>query len=716
MRQARFALLPLLMAALLLALLPGLAAAYQGSQVQQDQTAEPTTEQTAAPTPVPDDWSRIQDAGKIVFGTAADYPPFEFYNSKFELDGFDIALAKAIGEQLGLEVQFKDYAFDGLLDAVHLGAVDSGIAAISVTPDRQQVVDFSNLYYIGNSVAMASDTFTRTIRSATDFGGLTVGVQRGTTFQARAQEMLVDSGVIPQENLVDYPNVSAAIVDLRSGNLDVALMGEKTAAEAMKNASDLKLVGEGFYQQQYGIAVPKGSNLTNKLNQALVTLQSNGTFAELVKLYLAEDPKQVTPNQETGTVDNTPATATPAATPVATPGVPTPTATPEPCIDEMAFVGDLNLDDQNMTAPPVMAPGQNFSKGWRMRNSGTCTWAPDYAIAYVNGNRPEAQMNGQPTQVGQRVAPGETIDIWVALQAPQVYGTFQGFWQMRNSTQQYFGQVVWVGIQVPDPNPPPPPPPPPASKPDPNLRADSSYINQGQCTTIRWDIDGVMAVFFVENGNQTGVGGHDTRNVCPNQTTTYVLRVMYMDGSTTDFPITINVNPNGDYTMNFWADNTNISAGQCTTLRWDVRNVQAVYLNGEGVPGVSQRDVCPGQTTTYTLTATKMDGTQDSRQVTINVSGGQPPPPETPKIDQFSVSSNQIHLGECVTFNWRTDNAQAINLMRNGSPIVTAGGTNGSAQDCPPAGGLYEYRLDAYGAAGQVSQVVMVEVSQAQPR
>ena len=103
-------------------------------------------------------------------------------------------------------------------------------------------------------------------------------------------------------------------------------------------------------------------------------------------------------------------------------------------------------------------------------------------------------------------------------------------------------------------------------------------------------------------------------------------------------------------------------------------------------------------------------------QVTINVSGGQPPPPDVPKIDQFSVNANQIHLGECVTFNWRTDNADAINLMRNGSPIVTAGGTNGSAQDCPPSAGLYEYRLDAYSGAGQVSQVVMVEVSQMQPR
>ncbi len=74
----------------------------------------------------------------------------------------------------------------------------------------------------------------------------------------------MDSGVIPQEDLVVYPNVSAAIVDLRSGNLDVALMGEQTAEQAMKNADDLKLVGEGFYQQQYAIAVPKGSNLTDQ--------------------------------------------------------------------------------------------------------------------------------------------------------------------------------------------------------------------------------------------------------------------------------------------------------------------------------------------------------------------------------------------------------------------------------------------------------------------
>ena len=143
---------------------------------------------------------------------------------------------------------------------------------------------------------------------------------------------------------------------------------------------------------------------------------------------------------------------------------------------------------------------------------------------------------------------------------------------------------------MPDPNPPPPPPP---AEVNPNLRADADYINVGQCTTIRWDVDNVAAVYFVEGGNAQGVGGHDTRNVCPGSSSTYLLRITRQDGATQEFPITINVNGNADYSINFWADNNSIDGGQCTVLRCDVRNVREVYLDGEGVPGVSARDVCP---------------------------------------------------------------------------------------------------------------------------
>lgn len=701
MSQARTMLRPLLIALFLLMGLAGNATASEAHLPFQQEPA-PAAPTAGDATVTPDQWSRILDEGVIVFSTAADYPPFEFYNSKFELDGFDIALAKALGEQLGLEVRFRDYAFDGLLDAVQLGDVDAAIAAISVTPDRQQLVDFSNLYYIGQSVAMASDTFTATLRAATDFTGLTVGVQRGSTFQAWAQENLVDAGVIGQENLIAYPTISAAIVDVRSDELDVVLLGQLTADQALKNADDLILVGEKFYQQQYAIAAPRGSTLVAQLNTALVAVQSDGTFAELVTLYLRDEPEEVTPDEDTANVEN------PVVTDPVTP------ATPEPCIEGMTFVGDLNLDDQNMTAPPIMAPGQDFTKGWRVRNSGTCPWEADFAIVYVNGNRVEAAMNGQPTPIGRTVAPGEMIDLYVTLRAPQVYGTFQGFWQMRNSTQQYFGEAVWVGIQIPDPNPPPPPPPP--SHPDPNLRADTDWITQGQCTAIRWDVEGVMAVFFIENGSEQGVGGHDARTVCPPQTTSYMLRVLYNDQPTSDYSITVNVNPNSEYTLNFWADSYAIDSGQCTALRWDVRNVQAVYLNGEGVPGVSARDVCPGQTTTYTLVVTKMDGGQDSRQVTVEVRNAPPPVVEWPEIERFSVSANEIARGQCVTFEWRTDNVNGVNLTRGGTPLLVGAGSNGSAQDCPENVGLQEYRLDAYSTLGQVSQTVMVNVVGPQPR
>ena len=138
-----------------------------------------------------DDWAKVKAAGKIVVGTAADYPPFEFYSSNYQLDGFDIALFKELGQRLGVQVEFNDFAFDGLLDTLRLGQVNTAIGAISVTPDRKQVVDFSNLYYIGEDAALMRSDAKEEIRSATDLKDKKVGVQRGTTYEAMVQQELV---------------------------------------------------------------------------------------------------------------------------------------------------------------------------------------------------------------------------------------------------------------------------------------------------------------------------------------------------------------------------------------------------------------------------------------------------------------------------------------------------------------------------------------------
>ena len=122
--------------AIALTLLVALIVAACGGAAQPPPTATPVP--TQVPTTGPTDlWQTIQQNGRIVVGVSADYPPFEFYDSDFRLDGFDIALMDEIGKKLGVDVEFNDLAFDGLGGALTLGQIDAAISAISVTPTRR---------------------------------------------------------------------------------------------------------------------------------------------------------------------------------------------------------------------------------------------------------------------------------------------------------------------------------------------------------------------------------------------------------------------------------------------------------------------------------------------------------------------------------------------------------------------------------------------------
>ncbi|MEZ4707574.1 MAG: NBR1-Ig-like domain-containing protein [Caldilineaceae bacterium] len=369
-----------------------------------------------------------------------------------------------------------------------------------------------------------------------------------------------------------------------------------------------------------------------------------------------------------------------------------------------------------MTQPPILIPGQDFSKGWRIQNDGTCPWDADFALTYSNGNRIESGMGGSSVKIGKAVQPGEQVDVNVNLRAPQTYGVFQGFWRMHDPLGQAFGEVVWVGIQVPDPNPPAPAPTPapqpPAAQVNPNLRADSAWIATGQCTTLRWDIDNIRAIYLIDGGNQQGVGGHDARNVCPSGATTYTLRVVNNANTTFDFPITINVSGDAGYSINFRSDRDRIERGQCTTLRWDVRNVRAVFLDNEGVAGVSQREVCPGDQRTYRLNVTKNDGGQDSRDVTIRVVNGQPES-KNPRIDRWDVDRNRVFIGECIRLSWSTADTEGVGIERNGATVLQAGPRSGSQEDCNGPVGINEYTLIAYNRDGVVRHSLSVTVQDA---
>ncbi|MFA9405477.1 MAG: transporter substrate-binding domain-containing protein [Anaerolineales bacterium] len=391
-----------------------------------------TSTPEATPPPPPeagdDSWAKIEAAGVMRVGTAADYRPFEYYNEGLVIDGFDIALIQEVGNVLGVNTEITDFAFQGLGGALQIGQVDVLISGLSITEEREAIADFSNVYYVGEDGVLAREgSDIDSVSSPADFSGKRVGVQDQTVYQDWAQSTLVATGIITQDQLYAYAKPEHAVNDLALDRLDLVVMD---FLPAQKSAADpgVNLVGKSLNLQRFAIAVPQGAGaLRDQLNSALTQLQNNGTMAQLYERYLNLSPDEI------------PTPAPPEAT--ETPG---PTATPAACINGMEFVRDLSYDDQDFTDLPQLQPGEKFAKGWQIKNSGTCTWTEEYYLGFVRGDR----MSGEDTVVVSEVNSGQTYDMYVDLVAPNTGGEYAGWWQMFTDEDVPFGETIWVAIQV----------------------------------------------------------------------------------------------------------------------------------------------------------------------------------------------------------------------------------------------------------------------------
>ena len=270
------------------------------STPEETPSGEPPTEEPAAPevaatatsAPIPDDgesageadqaWARIQSDGSMHVGTSADYPPFEFYNSDYQLDGFDIALIRAIGQELGVIVDITDIAFDGLGDSMLSGQVEVAIAALSITPEREAAVDFSNVYYIGDDAILAADGSEITgISTEADLASYTLGVQASSVYEDWAREQLIEPGLMPEENLFIYATADQAVTDLVAGRVELVMM-DKAPAEVAEGLFDVSIVASALHRQRFAIAVPQGEEtLRREINRALTNLQNEGVLSDL---------------------------------------------------------------------------------------------------------------------------------------------------------------------------------------------------------------------------------------------------------------------------------------------------------------------------------------------------------------------------------------------------------------------------------------------------
>lgn len=219
----------------------------------------------------------------LTVGTNAAFPPFEYVGDDGKPDGFDMALIKAVGDKIGMEVQIQDMEFDSLVSSIG-GKIDVAIAGMTVTEERQKTVDFSDSYYEAVQAVIVPKG--SSVASADDLKNLKIGVQLGTTGEFIADE-------IEGAEVSAYNKAVDAVNDLNNGRVDCVIVDKNPAEVFGAQFSDKVDVLSGtdfdFEPEFYAIALPKGdTELAGKINGALKELKEDGTYDKLVKQYIEE--------------------------------------------------------------------------------------------------------------------------------------------------------------------------------------------------------------------------------------------------------------------------------------------------------------------------------------------------------------------------------------------------------------------------------------------
>lgn len=222
------------------------------------------------------------EPGKLIMSTNAAFPPYEMTTDSGEFEGIDIETAQAIADKLGLELQIDDMDFDAALLAVQQGKADMVMAGVTVTDERQNVMDFTDSYATGiQSIIVKEDS---DIASVDDLAGKKIGTQRGTTGYLYCSDDFGD------ENVVAYDNGLTAVQMLNNGQVDCVVIDNAPAKEFVAANPGLKLLDTAYVEENYAIGVGKGNTeLKDAINTALEELKADGTLQAIVDKYITAE-------------------------------------------------------------------------------------------------------------------------------------------------------------------------------------------------------------------------------------------------------------------------------------------------------------------------------------------------------------------------------------------------------------------------------------------
>ncbi len=232
-------------------------------------------------------WAYIEGNGKLIVGLDDTFAPMGFREDNGELVGFDIDLAKAVGEELGVEIEFKPIVWSAKemeLDGKKIDVIWNGM---SKTPEREEKMNLSKPYFNNSIVIMTLAD--KPLAAKADLAGKNVGTQA----ESAALEMIEKDAIFGEvaDTLAQYDSYDEAVMDLDTNRLDAVVI-DKVAGmyKANKKADTYAFAAEEFGEDLYVIGMRKGEDaLTEKINAALDAVIASGKAAEISNEWFGED-------------------------------------------------------------------------------------------------------------------------------------------------------------------------------------------------------------------------------------------------------------------------------------------------------------------------------------------------------------------------------------------------------------------------------------------
>jgi cystine transport system substrate-binding protein len=232
-----------------------------------------------------DSYAAIKQRGVLNIGLEGTYPPFGYQDESGALVGFDVEIAKAVAERMGLKAKFLPSKWEGILAALETGRFDVVVNQVTISDERRKAYDFSEPYtYSGLQLIVRKDKAGQ-IKGPEDLAGKRVGVLLGTNHE----QWLKDH--TPKADIRTYEDDATRNQELLVGRIDAVLNDRLIVGSVVKQyGGQLVAAGEPLSQEREAIAIKKGNpELVAAVNAALASLAADGTLKRISESWFSVD-------------------------------------------------------------------------------------------------------------------------------------------------------------------------------------------------------------------------------------------------------------------------------------------------------------------------------------------------------------------------------------------------------------------------------------------